>query len=506
MRQGGILQYGTIFHVSNTPSARIMVPQRCLESIAGIALRFIRSLRAIALSEQHMRYLIALVFCFLLASPQTHACDGPFGHKALFFWAVPDPQPDADVIAKVSLSDVKGGTATAKVMQVFKTSNTRIRQGSKITFEFMETSCGPWPRNGAEGTIIAKRGPDGVLRAYTHQLHNGHISLIFKDGNAYKSIDYFKTKCVFPNTSFPQDMLIYVAGNYQGRLLDFQIDQSGSMAVQFDITVNSPSRPVALMLGRGGPTIWNIQWTPGSKIAAVVVSGGGRQAIAGLDPAVPVLNSSGHNNGGCGRFVVSKSSCRESAAQPRGYGGLPEGVTLQSCEDNFEKRQKSRFNALSQQFFGRPVDFVVLGNEKDSIVIGEPLNSGTRLLTSRATPPSSFYDKNAPLAGQAGLDEAVAKGLLRPATKEDKDAWIAAVAANPDKKIPNGFEPLLHDAYVVLKEFTFPPGLSVPTFFIPKGVPLPKGHPGGSMVYDFNSLRFWCFTGGCPNWGQSEVR
>jgi len=122
-----------------------------------------------------MRTLIALVFCFLLASPQVYACrdDG----ETLFFDTIPNPPPDADVIAKISLSDVKNDqgivTATATVIQVLKTSDTRVHQGSKIAMKFTKTSCGPWARNGNEGTIIAKVGTDSkgrlVLCPYTRK-------------------------------------------------------------------------------------------------------------------------------------------------------------------------------------------------------------------------------------------------------------------------------------------------------------------------------------------------
>jgi len=458
------------------------------------------------LLETHMRYLIALVFCLLMASPSAHACASQNDLRSLFFGSIPDPQPDADVIAKVSLSNVDS-LATATVMQVMKASDAEIREGSKIAMLINISTCGPWVKNGAKGTIIAKIGKDDkgrpVLCPYTSRWGDGRIELRGMNAFGCPDINYRETKCRFPDVKFPDDLLVYAAGEYRGRPLDFQIDQSGSEAHQFDVVVNSPSRPVALMLGAGKPTIWNIQWTPGSKIAAVVVSGDRRQAIAGLDPAVPVLNSSRSNGGGCGYFVVSKSSCREHAALPRGYGGLPEGVTLQSCEDDFEKRQKSGFNALSQQFFGRPLGFVVPWDEKGSIVLGEPLTPGSPLLTSPVAPPLSFREPNTPLARKAGLDEAVAKGLIRPATVADADAWAAAFAANsPSRaapvagqgkpKPPQDPKTVLDSSYVVLKEFTFPAGLhgrDTARFFIAAGVPLPKGDPGHSEVYDFNSLR-----------------
>jgi hypothetical protein len=105
-----------------------------------------------------------LAFCFLLVFPQVHACQGIVFHESLFFAAIPNPQPDADVIAKVSLSNVNDEafkvTLMATVIQVIKTSDASVRRGGKITMQFLKSSCGPGARNGKEGIIIAKAATD----------------------------------------------------------------------------------------------------------------------------------------------------------------------------------------------------------------------------------------------------------------------------------------------------------------------------------------------------------
>lgn len=56
----------------------------------------------------------------------------------------------------------------------------------------------------------------------------------------------------------------------------------------------------------------------------------------------------------------------------------------------------------------------------------------------------------------------------------------------------------LHNGYVVLKAFTLPEGLygaHSGTFFVPKGVPRPRGTLGHSTLYDFNTLT--CTGAGC---------
>jgi hypothetical protein len=56
----------------------------------------------------------------------------------------------------------------------------------------------------------------------------------------------------------------------------------------------------------------------------------------------------------------------------------------------------------------------------------------------------------------------------------------------------------MEDAYVVLKQFTYPAGLygaHAETFVIPAGVPAPLGNPGHSAVFDFSVMR--CEGGLC---------
>jgi len=126
-----------------------------------------------------MRHFIASVFFFLLTFPQAHACLGPSLEFTLFFETIPNPQPDADVIAKVSLSDMNDGAATVTIVELFKTSDQRVHQGDKIVMKFMDTSCGPYRRHGDKGTIIAKVGVDIedrlVLCAYTRRFQDGML-------------------------------------------------------------------------------------------------------------------------------------------------------------------------------------------------------------------------------------------------------------------------------------------------------------------------------------------
>lgn len=277
-----------------------------------------------------------------------------------------------------------------------------------------------------------------------------------------------KPTCSFPELKLPAEFSVFAAGAYSGRKISFQIDQSGHQGTQIDVAVNSPDKPVVLMLGAYEPTIWNIGWSRETRILAVLAGGYHRQAIAGLEQGTPLLISTYDNKGPCGYFYVTP--------------------------DNL-----APLNPLSKRVFGRPVDMVYPA-AAGKVLVGAPLSGGAKLLTSGATTPESFHDQDAPMAGPAGLADAVGKGLLRKATAADAEAWSDALLQNSPPRdippvagqgIPRPAKPSIYEAYVVLKPFTYPAGLyggNSATFLIPKGVPKPAGNPGHSAVYDFNTL------------------
>lgn len=291
-------------------------------------------------------------------------------------------------------------------------------------------------------------------------------------------------RCVFPQASaLPDDFIVYAAGGYTGRELDFQIDQSGHTATQMDITVNEPSKPVILMLGAYEPTIWNVQWTQETEIVGVLVSGYHQQGVVGLPVTTPLLNSSYENRGACSYFYMT----------PDNYRAL---------------------NPLSRYLFGQSVSMVFpLRDSSGAITIGESVEESASLVSSDAISIESFIDADAPLAGQAGIEDAISNGLLRRATREDGEAWVdaqvALMTAAPEPDVPPiaGEEnetyrppvPGFGQGYVVISDdFVYPAGLygahSV-TFFIPEGVAVPEGNPGHSAVLNFNTLR--CTGGLC---------
>jgi hypothetical protein len=273
--------------------------------------------------------------------------------------------------------------------------------------------------------------------------------------------------CRFAGLALPANVKIYAAGAYGGARQTFQIDQSGHEATRMDVAVNQPAAPVVLMLGSYEPTVWNIGWSSGTRILAVLVSGYHRQIVNGLPASVPRIVSSHDNHGACPSFSLSGD-------------------------------RNASLNPAAREVFGRNVDMVFLARDGKVLVNEAGADAGQWLTDQSAQAVESFRSTGTLLAGEAGLQEAVRRGELREATPADAQAWQAAAQAarGPTDAPPvyGGAKPTpigLYHAYVVLKPFTLPAGLygaHSATFFVPKGVPRPRGTLGHSTLYDFNTL------------------
>lgn len=234
-----------------------------------------------------------------------------------------------------------------------------------------------------------------------------------------------------------------------------------------DIIVNHTAKPVVLMLGAYEPTIWNISWTPHTKIVAVMLSGYYKQVVAGISKTTEVLISTDENKGKCGIFYVTSSR----------LGSL---------------------NPIARQIFKREINMVHFVKH-GQVVVGELLPENAKLTQSPLVKPEHY--RRVELSGVTGLEQAVSRGVLRKATLDDARLWVDTISKEkaPTKDFPpvanqgviRPKRPLLINAYVVLGPFTYPGGLfggNSAVFFIPKGVPTPKGHPGHSSIYNFNTL------------------
>ncbi len=285
---------------------------------------------------------------------------------------------------------------------------------------------------------------------------------------ASESVSSGATGCEFTGLQLPPSTKVFAAGAYSGSKQGFQIDASGHEATRMDVAVNQPNAPVVLMLGSYEPTVWSVGWTSGTRILAVLVGGYHRQLVTGLPANVPVLVSTHDNHGSCSFSYVSIDRA----------GAL---------------------NPVARRLFGRPVDMLYPARG-GKVVVGLPLSGASLVTDGSARSPSSFRLPNSQLAGPAGLEQAVRDGFLRAADSSDAAAWAAAVRSSSRGRgdappiaggVPPPRMPTIFRGYVVLKAYTFPPGLygaNSATFFVPRGVPRPTGQMGHSTLYDFNTM------------------
>ncbi|MDL2259315.1 hypothetical protein LJB99_00345 [Deltaproteobacteria bacterium OttesenSCG-928-K17] len=309
----------------------------------------------------------------------------------------------------------------------------------------------------------------------------------------------FPTTCALPKPAAPDR--VYAVGSHSnsGRKLHFQIDNSGEQAHLMKLTVNEPQKSVALFLKTGQPTIWRIEWTKGTKISAVIISGGKyKQVVSGLPEGVPVLSGQG------------------------------DGYDLSFCPPNFDVELRNPhkmrvLNGLSRHLLKKDIDDIEkIVRDASEHVIGQPLNENSQIESAEKLDLEKFNDPSKPLAGKAGLNDAVAKGLIRVATREEMDDYVTArnkagglteEAAIRAKQIDSAAQlgngklgcgrnftwgsglitdnrHLYDEAYVVLSpDFVIPLSVTFPKFIVPKNVPVPKGSPGCGMIFSYDELR-----------------
>lgn len=277
------------------------------------------------------------------------------------------------------------------------------------------------------------------------------------------SFDIAQEFCAIP--SIPANAQIIAVEGHRDTALDFVLDTSGNPSYLAEVAVHA-DQPVVLLLRAHEPTLWNVGWSTSTQIVGAYATGYARQVVAGLPKTTPVVTASYAEGraGGCGWMNPELVS-----------------TSLQS---------KYLFQRPLTRIYNKP-------SKRNGVVeIIESEKPSGQFVTSSDRPPESFKDPKAPLAGKAGLDDAVKKGILRPVTAEDE---IEVGNVFRKAKRVGGVPFVRPDAYVVLKEFTYPLGFtdhSAIQFVVPPGVPRPTGNPGYTETLDLNTAE--CLGPMCP--------
>jgi hypothetical protein len=273
-----------------------------------------------------------------------------------------------------------------------------------------------------------------------------------------------ETACQSWSAQLPAEYELVAGGAYRGKPLGFPIAEENQEAGAFEVLVNRPDRDVVVLLGAYEPSVWTIRWSRGTRIAAVWVSGYHRPVVTGLLPTTPLLETySTARSGACPHFYVTQQETQRLAqASARVLGRAPERAVIAEAD-------------------GR----IVFGRVTSTLAVEQ---GPVRL-------PAEFRDMSVPLSGDAGLDELVARRVLRVATVRDVDAWTAYARAEGllgqaryAEFDHNDLSGNPRRTFVVLAPMTYPGGLhgaNRATFIVERGAPRPTGDPGHSTVLTY---------------------
>jgi hypothetical protein len=242
--------------------------------------------------------------------------------------------------------------------------------------------------------------------------------------------------------------------------LDVSLEDETLPVRQNEVVVNKPDEDVVLVLSGYDSTIWRVGCTKGTRIAGVVLTGYHPQAVCGIDSSVPVVISTVDKRGPFAPFhtndVVRDAAMLDRAVEAA-VGRAPSGLILDRGVGVFYVGTKPKS------------DKEIAYEGKTPAEVSKPLKVAR---------------------GDKGLAQLVAEKKIRPAKQADIDAWAAKAAEkNPKLVGPNlqiAHHMRLERTYVVLKETTFPAGLSgadAASFIVPDGVPMPVGPREHSSVY-----------------------
>ena len=202
----------------------------------------------------------------------------------------------------------------------------------------------------------------------------------------------------FQGQIFSNDLQVFAGGAYAGKRVNYQVEDSSHQTSEFDVIVNSPDKPVALILGAYDPSVWNIKWTKGTKIEGVLAFGHHKQFVTGLPKDTPIL--AGNENRSCDLL--------------NNIGSFFDKVTSSAYPKIIDDLSKRVYNKNTTSIYH---------TENGKLLFGNKITNNTKLYTSEDTPIKSFIMKTKPLYGNEGLTELLKKGKIRLLTDLELKKW-----------------------------------------------------------------------------------
>lgn len=200
--------------------------------------------------------------------------------------------------------------------------------------------------------------------------------------------------------ALPPEARVYAIIGPRVRPLGWAIDDSWQEAGLVKVVVNSPETPVLLMLAGGQATLWQIGWTEGSRILAVLADGSASQIVTGLPPEVPVM---GNDEEGGWYWRTLRWAEEQGRPWP--------------SPDAFR-------NEMAQKFFGRSIAAESQGGNQQ-VLLGRPLQAEDHILTLSVPLRETFeVQPSSKPKGWAGLQRGLRLKYIRQAEDADMKAWL----------------------------------------------------------------------------------
>jgi len=323
-----------------------------------------------------------------------------------------------------------------------------LRIGRDAVPALVEALSEPYHENVKQNTL-AILGQLGVAseRAIPHLEHFKMTNRAFMASVADRTIRQIEQSVACGLPGLPDDAEVHVVGRYRGeKELDVQLGESGHTVTEIGVVVGRTTRPVILVLTAYDPVVWRVGLAPGANLAGVLVSGHHTQALVGIPKSMPHQVISGEQSMGC------------------------------KAIDGSEPEDAAEIERDVMALIGYGVDRIHGASPKGYFRIGgNPYVESSNIVYSHDLTLDDYpvYRGEIP-AGPRGVEELARQGKIRPATREDIDAWIAGAGDESQHLHPGG-------VYVVLERITLPPGLyggHSRAFIIPRNVPTPDGPKG----------------------------
>lgn len=276
-----------------------------------------------------------------------------------------------------------------------------------------------------------------------------------------------KEACFFPELQFYTDLEILSILGDKGKPLGAAFDWRDGEVQQLDVMANHQAKPIILYLQSKRPTLWNVNYTQDTKIAAVIVSNSNyvpnAYKIVGLSSDVPVFA------GTCSRWV---------AFNP------PEFHPLKQADPQALDPLK------------RPMKNTLTIASSDRVVVGDGLTRSNAMMPSSIWTLESIgaaIEKPEQLTGRAALEDLVRKGKLQRANANVYTRWMHDALGNWwTGGIPKTVPPFWDGYYLYeTQQLKLPPGLSgpnAPVIFVHEDVQ-DLGELGNTTIFYLKSSK-----------------